>query len=121
MTAAAWVGVALLGGAGAIARFRLDAAVQRRAGGTFPVGTLVVNALGSFCLGLLTGLGVTGTTLALAGTATLGSFTTFSTWILETERLLEDGDDRGAAANVVLSLALGLLLTAAGWGLGAAL
>ena len=66
-------------------------------------------------------LGVTGTALALAGTATLGSFTTFSTWLLETERLVEDGDDRRAAANVAVSLVLGLSLTAGGWALGAAL
>jgi CrcB protein len=121
VSAATWIGVALLGGAGAVARFVLDGAVQRRAGGTFPVGTLAVNALGCLCLGLLAGFGVTGGALTLAGTATLGSFTTFSTWILETERLVEDGDDRRALLNLAVSLALGLLLTAAGWALGAAL
>ena len=70
MSAGTWLGVALLGGCGALARFLLDGAVQRRAGGTFPVGTFAVNGLGCLCLGLLTGLGVTGTALALAGTAT---------------------------------------------------
>jgi len=121
MSAAAWIGVALLGGAGAVARFLFDGAVQRRAAATFPLGTLAVNAVGCLCLGLLTGFGVTGTALALAGTATLGSFTTFSTWILETERLVEDGDERRALLNLTVPLALGLLLTAGGWALGAVL
>jgi CrcB protein len=121
VSAATWVGVALLGGAGAVARFALDGAVQRRAAGSFPLGTLAVNAVGCLGLGLLTGFGVTGAALALAGTATIGSLTTFSTWILETERLVEDGDDRRALVNLGVSLAVGLLLTAGGWALGAAL
>jgi len=86
MTILVWLGVALLGGVGVLLRFRLDGVVQGRFGGEFPLGTLAVNLLGSFALGLLTGLSVTGNALLLAGTATLGSFTTFSTWMLETER-----------------------------------
>jgi CrcB protein len=116
-----WLGVAALGGVGALARFGLDGLVQRRAGGEFPLGTLVVNLVGSFCLGLLTGLDVTGDALLLAGTAVLGSFTTFSTWMLETERLAEDGEGRLALANVAVSLAAGVAAAAAGWAIGAAL
>lgn len=118
---AVWVGAGLLGGVGALLRFGLDGAVQGRLAGELPVGTLVVNVVGSFCLGLLTGLDVTGDALLLAGTAVLGSFTTFSTLVLETERLAEDGQDRVALANVVLSLAGGLGAAAAGWALGALL
>jgi hypothetical protein len=77
--AVTWLGVALLGGVGALTRFGLDALVQRRIRGDFPLGTYAVNLSGSFALGLLTGLAVTGTALLLAGTAVLGSFTTFST------------------------------------------
>jgi CrcB protein len=116
-----WVGVALLGGLGALARFRLDAAVQRRAAGEFPFGTLAVNLVGAFCLGLLTGLSVTGGALLLSGTAALGSFTTFSTWMLETERLAEEGEGRLAAASVAVTLGAGAVAAMLGWLLGAVL
>ena len=116
-----WVGVAVLGGVGALLRFRLDASVQSRVRGEFPFGTLAVNLLGAFCLGGLTGLSVTGGALLLAGTATLGSFTTFSTWMLETERLAEEGEGRLAAANIAVSLGAGAVAASLGWLLGAAL
>src|SRR5439155_4055304 len=82
-----WIGVALLGGAGAVGRLVLDAAVSERAGDAFPWGTLVVNLSGAFALGLLAGADVAGDALLLAGTALLGSYTTFSTWMLESQRL----------------------------------
>ena len=121
MTAAVWLAVGLLGGAGALLRFHLDAFVQGGVRGEFPLGTLTVNVVGSFLLGLLTGLGVAGDALLLAGTATLGSFTTFSTWMFETQRLAEDGELPLAALNVGLSVLAGLAAAAAGYALGAAL
>jgi fluoride exporter len=116
-----WVGVALLGGAGAIARFVLDGAVGSRAAraSSFPLGTLAVNVSGALLLGLLSGVALTGTALVLAGTATLGSYTTFSTWMLESQRLAEDAAPRGAALNVLLSLAAGLAAAAFGRAIGA--
>ena len=121
MTAAVWIGVAALGGTGAVLRFELDGFVQRRAGVAFPLGTLVVNLSGSFALGLLTGLSITGDALLLLGTGLLGSFTTFSTWMLETERLGEEGEGRVALANLAVPLAGGLAAALLGWLLGAAL
>ncbi len=82
-----WIGVALLSGLAALARFLLVALVSARAAGTFPLGSFVVNITGALLLGLVTGLAVEGEGLVLIGTATLGSYTTFSTWMLETERL----------------------------------
>jgi fluoride exporter len=121
MTLLVWAGVAALGGLGALLRFHLEAVVQSRSSSEFPFGTLAVNLLGSFLLGLLTGLGVTGDTLLLAGTGLLGSFTTFSTWMLETERATEDGESRVALANLVVPIATGLGAAAAGWAIGALL
>lgn len=95
--------------------------MQRRADGEFPYGTLAVNGSGSFCLGVLAGLGVGGDALLLAGSATLGSFTTLSTWLLESQRLSEEGEGRLAAANVVGAFAVGLAAALAGRALGAAL
>ena len=116
-----WCGVAMLGGLGAIARFKLDGFVQGRLDTEFPFGTFVVNGLGSFLLGLLIGLNLTESDLLLAGVATLGSFTTFSTWMLETQRLAEDGEEGLALANVVGSIAVGLAAAGLGWAIGAAL
>ena len=121
MSVLVWLGIALLGGVGALLRFRLDGAVQSRFDRELPLGTLIVNLAGAFCLGLLTGSSVTGDVLLLAGTATLGSFTTFSTWMLETERVGEEGEERLAAANVAVSFAGGLVAAGLGWLAGAAL
>jgi CrcB protein len=104
----AWVGVAALGGAGALLRFFVDAIVAGRSGRDFPLGTFIVNASGALTLGLLVGLAFSGDGLTLAGTATLGSHTTFSTWMLETHRLTEEGELSHATANVVISLGVGL-------------
>ena len=106
-----WVGVALLGGAGACARFLLDGAIAARA---FPLGTLVVNLSGALALGLLVGAGVGGDAYLLAGTATLGAYTTFSTWMFETQRAVEDGRPRVAWVNVAAGIVLGLGAAALG-------
>jgi fluoride exporter len=117
---ALWAAVGVLGGLGALARFLVDGAVTRRAGGRFPVGTGVVNVSGSLVLGLLSGLAVDGDAGLLAGTAVVGSYTTFSTWMFETHRLAEDGRSAAAALDVGGSLALGLAAVALGRWLGGA-
>ena len=118
---AAWVGVALLGGLGALARFALDGAVSARTGAAFPWGTLAVNLSGAFALGVLVGLDLTGDALLLAGTALLGSYTTFSTWMLESQRLGEDGELGRMWLNLGLSLIAGLAAAALGHAIGGAL
>lgn len=114
MSAWTWLGVALVGGVGANARFLVHSLVAARTGTGFQFGTLVVNVSGSLLLGLLTGLALSGDALVLAGTATLGSYTTFSTWMLESWRLGEEGRRGAAVVNVAVSLALGLGAVALG-------
>jgi CrcB protein len=114
-----WVGVALLGGIGAAARFLLDSLISARASGDLPAGTLAVNASGSLLLGLLAGLTIGGDLLILVGSATLGSYTTFSTWMLESQRLAEDAKAPAAIVNVLLSLAIGVAAAALGRTIGA--
>jgi CrcB protein len=118
MSSWVWGGVAVLGGVGAIGRFLLDAVIGGRLGRDFPFGTLTINVTGAFLLGLLTGLSATGNLLVLAGTATLGSYTTFSTWMLESHRLAEDAEGPSAVVNIVLSLALGVGAAALGRAIG---
>ena len=99
----------MLGGVGALLRFTLDGFVAERAAGSeFPWGTFAVNISGSFVLGVLAGASLHGDALRLAGTATLGSYTTFSTWMLEAHRLGEDGSLALAVLNIVLSLMVGV-------------
>ena len=114
MTVAVWAGVVLLGGVGAVARFLVDRAVSAGAGRTFPYGTLVVNVSGALVLGFLGGLALSPGMLLLAGTATIGSYTTFSTWMFESHRLGEDRQLQGLAVNLLGSLVLGLAAAALG-------
>ncbi|MFZ0225631.1 MAG: fluoride efflux transporter CrcB [Mycobacterium sp.] len=103
-----WLGVLLAGGAGAVLRFLVDRAVARRAAQSFPFGTLVVNISGAALLGLLGSLALNRHTALLADTAFVGSYTTFSTWMLETQRLSEERQVREAVANIVGSIVLGI-------------
>lgn len=107
-----------LGGAvGAPARYLLDRFVQRRHDSVFPWGTLSVNIVGSFILGLVTGVQPPGAVAALIGTGFCGGLTTFSTFGFETVRLLEEGSLQAAALNALGSLALGVLFALGGYGL----
>lgn len=109
-----WVGVVLLGGVGAVLRLIVDRAISARAGRAFPYGTLVVNLSGALLLGLLTGLALDQRAALLAGTAAVGSYTTFSTWMFETQRLGEDRQVSALAANILVSLLAGLGAAALG-------
>jgi CrcB protein len=110
--------VAALGGLGALARFLLDGSISARDARGLPLGTLAVNASGSLLLGLLAGVALSGDALLLLGTATIGSYTTFSTWMFETHRLGEDGQLRAALANVLVSVVLGIAAVALGRTIG---
>lgn len=115
--------VGIGGFAGAIARYLVDGAVSSRMAGAFPWGTLVVNLSGSFILGLLFALTAERAILPaeIRGPVLIGfvgAYTTFSTYMLESWRLVEDGAITLAAVNIVGSTALGLLAVVAGLALG---
>ena len=90
-----------------MARFLVDGVVSERLGRDVPLGTLAVNLTGAFALGALSGDFV-------LGTGFVGAYTTFSTWMLETQRLAEDGRGAAALANALGSLVLGLGAAALG-------
>lgn len=117
-TVVVWTGVMLLGGVGAVCRFLLDRAVSARHTRGFPFGTLAVNLSGAFLLGFLGGLALDRHAALLAGTAFVGSYTTFSTWMLETQRLGEERRVWPAVGNIVVSVALGLTAAWLGMSLG---
>jgi CrcB protein len=123
MTPLAWVAVAALGGAMAIARFVIDTTVASRLsedwlGGDFPVGTLAVNLSGAVVLGVLAGAALSGTAYTIVAGGGVGTYTTFSTWMLESHRAGEGGDARVLWANIAVSLIAGLAAVALGHWIG---
>ena len=114
-----WVAVAVLSGAGSVARVALDRGAWRAGMGELG-GTLVVNVTGSLLLGLLTGAGAGGDGLLLAGGALLGSFTTFSAWMDGSRRLGERAGEAAMARSIAFCLAAGLLAAMLGRGLALA-
>ncbi|PRI11876.1 fluoride efflux transporter FluC [Leucobacter massiliensis] len=83
------LGIALAGGAGAALRYLLDTAVPVRVRERFPWGIMLVNLTGSFALGLLAGLALGQPLASVLAVGLLGGYTTFSTAILDTVRLLQ--------------------------------
>ncbi len=115
--------VALGGAVGSVARYQLSGLVLHHTlDWRFPAGTFVVNVSGCLAAGLLAGLAEKHDLLSadarlLLFTGVLGGFTTFSAFGLETMHLLKRGDLAIAGANVVLSVAAGLLALWLGLGL----
>ena len=120
-SALAWVGVGIFGAIGSWARFHVGGLVTARRPSAYPLGTFVVNLTGGFLLGLLTGLSVTGDALLVFGTGLLGGYTTFSTWMVEAERLGEDGERSLMWAYLLGSMLAGLAATGLGWLIGEAI
>jgi CrcB protein len=115
--------IALGGAAGTAARYYVSAWMLQSLGPAFPYGTLTVNFVGSFLLGLLFAVGtsseVIGPTAMLAlTTGVLGGFTTYSTFSLDTFKLLQSAAWSLAAAYVAITVLGCLLGTAAGFGFG---
>lgn len=110
---AGWLGLLAGGAGGTLLRFLVGTALTRSTGGAFPWGTLAVNILGCFAIGLVAGWaerqGALSTVLRMTLVAgLLGGFTTFSSFGLELFQLLSSARWVPAAAYVVLSNGLGV-------------
>jgi CrcB protein len=97
------------GAAGTAARYLLSTWLARHSGSSFPWGTLAVNLIGSFLLGLLMEVALTTNVLSptvrlTLATGVLGGFTTYSSFNYETLRLVQDYSSRLALANVAATL-----------------
>ena len=99
--------VALLGAAGALARYGVASAIGER---SFPIGTLAINVVGAFLLGALLASGASSMVRTAVGVGFLGAFTTFSTFAVEARDL----DRSAAAVYVVASVVLGIAAATAG-------
>jgi CrcB protein len=104
---------------GGVSRFLLQQYIQRRVESTFPYGTLVVNLLGCFIIGIVVGLADKGSLMSpqtriFWATGICGGFTTFSSFINENHSMLLDGELLNTFAYITISIVAGLIATALG-------
>ncbi len=113
--------VGLVAAVGATSRYVVDQFIQHQHDSVFPWGTFVINVVGSFVLGVVTGSvshhGLSTTAAAILGAGFCAGFTTFSTWMWETLALAESGAILEATLNIFGSLAIGLAAAFAGFAL----
>ena len=111
-----WIGLG--GAAGSVLRYLIGGFVQRSAHSGFPAGTLVVNVLGCFVIGVLAqhymNVQAHPNMRAALMTGFCGGFTTFSAFSLETVGLLRGGEYGKTAAYLVLSVSVSILATVSG-------
>ncbi len=118
-----WIGLAVAGVLGTLARYGLSGLVQRIAGAGFPWGTAVVNLTGCFLFGLLWTLldGRIQVRPEIRTTVFIGffgAFTTFSSFVAETASLMRDSQWLYAGANIIGQNVLGIVVLLAGMALG---
>jgi len=111
--------IVILGGLGCVSRYLMSGWTYTLVGRGLPYGTLAVNVIGSFLLGLLMVIGLRSILLSPKlriglTVGFMGGFTTFSTFSYETMRLLEEGSLWQAGANVVLNVSICLLFVLLG-------
>jgi len=110
----------LVGGAlGSLSRYLVSGITHKYISGTFPWGTLMVNATGALIIGICWGLfelkDISPQTRIFVFIGFLGGYTTFSTFALETMNLVRDGDIKMAAFNMLANNLLAIVLVFAGY------
>jgi fluoride exporter len=125
--ASTWLAVAAGGALGSVARFWLAAVMTALTGPRFPWGTLLINVLGSFVIGLVAALTLTPGRVGMHPDLRIflmvgvcGGFTTFSAFSLQTLELLQSGDGWPAAGYVLSSVVFCLAAVWCGWMIGKA-
>jgi fluoride exporter len=120
----AWLAVAVGGAIGSLARFWITLAMTALTGPQFPWGTLLINVLGSFVIGLVAGFTLVPARVAMHPdlriflmTGFCGGFTTFSSFSLQTLELMQAGELVQALGYVLGSVVLCILFTFGGWAL----
>jgi CrcB protein len=120
-----WLAVAVGGALGSLGRYWLAAIMTALTGPRFPWGTLLINVLGSFLIGLVAGLTLTSGRVTMHPDIRIflmvgicGGFTTFSAFSLQTLELLQGGSVWPAAGYTLASVAICLAAVWGGWLLG---
>jgi CrcB protein len=124
-TPTTWLAVAIGGALGSLARFWLAAAMTVLTGPRFPWGTLLINILGSFIIGLVAAVTLVPARIPMHPDVRVflmvgvcGGFTTFSAFSLQTLELLQSGEILPAGGYIVGSVVLCLLAVWFGWFIG---
>ena len=123
----AYLWVAIGGALGSVARFWVNGLISEKFGATFPWGTLTINVMGSFVIGIIGALAIPegrmdspsrqfATQFLMIGIC--GGYTTFSSFSLQTLNLLRDREWLYAGGNVILSVVLCMIAVWLGWLLG---
>jgi CrcB protein len=124
-SALTWFAVAAGGALGSLARFWMTGVMTALTGPRFPYGTLLINVLGSFVIGVMAGIALTPTRLGMHPDVRIfvmvgvcGGFTTFSSFSLQTLELMQSGNMIPAAFYVAGSVVLCMVFVWLGWWLG---
>jgi CrcB protein len=123
----AYLWIAIGGALGSVSRYWINGFVSDKIGATFPWGTLVINVVGSFVIGLVGAIASPegrldpqarkfATQFLMIGVC--GGYTTFSSFSWQTLNLLRDGEWRYAGGNILLSVILCMMAVWLGWLLG---
>ena len=111
--------IAIGGAIGALFRYAISGMTYRYLDNVFPWGTLVVNLIGSFIIGFLWGLSektiIPSNFRSFVFIGIIGSFTTFSTYSLETFNLFRNGEIKLALTNILINNILGIALVLFGF------
>lgn len=107
--------IALGGFIGANARYIISLLAKKYIKASIPIGTLFINSVGSFLLGLLVGKGMSGEIYAFFGVGFMGAFTTFSTFKFELVQLWQSKETKAYVLYLILSYVLGISLATIGY------
>jgi len=118
MSVLVWAAMALAGGVGALARYGILLAFERRMIGPAPAAILLVNVSGALVIGVCAGAGLHGDARMIVATGLLGGYTTFSTWMVQSDELRRMNGARWGVANLAVSLLLGFGAVALGVAIG---
>lgn len=99
-----------VGGAlGSISRFTLGKAIAERTSTTFPLGTVIINFLGAFLLGIISQSNINHSIFIMLTEGYLGGFTTFSTFMYEGFNLFQENEKLNAFMYIGITLVLGIV------------
>ncbi len=115
--------LAIAGALGTLSRYGLNGLAQRMTGSSFPLGTLLVNILGSVFIGFIMQVSLNTDIIprslrVILTVGFLGAFTTFSTFAYETVKYLEDGVWLSGVINITVNICLGIFAILLGMLLG---
>nr|WP_319487660.1 CrcB family protein [uncultured Caproiciproducens sp.] len=105
-----WILLCIGGACGAMARYKIGEILLKHSKDGFPLSALLINISGALLFGIICGLGFSGNPYLLFGDGFCGAFTTFSTFSVESVKLIKSGEIRKSVLFIGLSITFGLIL-----------